>query len=287
MTHNIEETDKFVSKVVVSNAGGKYGFGNQGVFASQNIQQGEVIFKCDTSNCDYIFGENTESLKTKDDFFKCCEEYPEFKEFIFRYQYMVDHDTYSLPRKWKELKLLCICAFFNHSCEPNCGLIGNSCFVSLKDIPAGEELTYDYQTLDTEGSLYTGLNCKCGSTNCRGILSFEHYRKPEWQDIFYKHCTSYVRDQIDSLKTKWFSSKCYVKRFEPSEKGLVALQSIEKDALVATFSNDVKPESHYLRSSANPSCYLIDNKVYAAKEITPGEELTLDYPNPLPLPQTI
>ena len=267
------------SKIVVGNADGKYGTGNMGVFASQNIQQGEFIFKCDTSTCDYIIRDTTDSLKTKDEFIKCCEMNPDCKDFMLNYQYMVDHDTYLLPRLWKEKKLLCICAFFNHSCNPNSGLNGNASIVSLKNITEGEELTFDYQILDTEASFYSGLSCKCGSNNCRGVLSFDQYRNIEWQNKFYDYSTTYVKNQIDNLKTKWFSSKCCVKRFKPSQKGLVALQSIEKDALVATFSNDVKPESHYLRLSANPTCYLISNRVYTAKEIVLGEELTLDYSN--------
>jgi len=32
----------------------------------------------------------------------------------------------------------------NHSCEPNCGLLGQMVLVAMRDIPPGEELCFDY-----------------------------------------------------------------------------------------------------------------------------------------------
>ena len=67
------------------------------------------------------------------------------------------------------------CRFVNHSCQPNCemqkwcvnGLYRMALF-SLKDIDANEELTYDYNF-----SLFNpheGQACRCGSSNCRGVI---------------------------------------------------------------------------------------------------------------------
>jgi hypothetical protein len=65
----------------------------------------------------------------------------------------------------------------NHSCDPNCGLFFESDKIyckTIKDINAGEELTWDYSTtMDKEG--INGLDgwkmeCECGSPNCRGII---------------------------------------------------------------------------------------------------------------------
>ena len=38
----------------------------------------------------------------------------------------------------------------NHSCEPNLGLQGQVVYVSLRDIEADEELTFDYAMNDDE-----------------------------------------------------------------------------------------------------------------------------------------
>lgn len=61
--------------------------------------------------------------------------------------------------------------FVNHSCDPNCEIEetkGRVYIEALRDIAAGEELTYDY-------SLYDGADedpaiCSCGSENCRGTM---------------------------------------------------------------------------------------------------------------------
>ena len=253
-------------------------FDTSGVFASRSIKQGEVVFKCNESTCDYVEDDNLDLLMTRDELIECFNKFPECKDFLINYNHMADYDTYLLPRRWKDQKLECICGLVNHSCEPNCALVDNDHFVSLRNISANEELTYDYQTLDTEGSFDFGLNCKCGSKNCCGILLFNRYRNDEWLSVFEKYCSPHVKDHINNLKTKWFSSDCYVKHYNCSQKGLTALKST-KDTLVATFCNVVSPESHYIRSSFNPTCYLADNRVFTAREISVGEELTLDYTN--------
>src|SRR5262245_27805237 len=66
--------------------------------------------------------------------------------------------------------------FINHSCEPNCetGVWNSRIWISaLKRIPAGDELTYDYQYDDdpdyTEKDLLF-YACECGSPKCRGTI---------------------------------------------------------------------------------------------------------------------
>jgi SET domain-containing protein len=66
--------------------------------------------------------------------------------------------------------------FINHSCEPNCEARekhGKVQVYALRDIPRGEELTYDY-SLEREGDpeahwakLY---ECRCGAKSCRGTI---------------------------------------------------------------------------------------------------------------------
>jgi uncharacterized protein len=64
--------------------------------------------------------------------------------------------------------------FMNHSCDPNCEtcLEEDRVFVyTRRQIPAGEELTYDYNLRpgdpDDSPSDYP---CKCGSKMCRGTM---------------------------------------------------------------------------------------------------------------------
>ena len=65
-------------------------------------------------------------------------------------------------------------AFVNHSCDPNCETdqINDRIWIlALRNIAAGEELTYDYCLFDADpGEL---APCFCGSKNCRGTMYSE------------------------------------------------------------------------------------------------------------------
>ncbi len=59
--------------------------------------------------------------------------------------------------------------FVNHSCDPNCETDeedGRMYIASIRDIAAGEELTYDYWLYDGDDD----APCFCGSKNCRGSM---------------------------------------------------------------------------------------------------------------------
>ena len=65
--------------------------------------------------------------------------------------------------------------FINHSCDPNCEAIqydDDSIWIeSLRSIPKGQEITYDYH-LEVPGKITDKVKkeyaCYCGSANCRG-----------------------------------------------------------------------------------------------------------------------
>jgi uncharacterized protein len=65
-------------------------------------------------------------------------------------------------------------AFVNHSCDPNCEsdqIRDRIWIVALRDIEAGEELTYDYCLWDGEPG--DEAPCYCGAKNCRGTMYSE------------------------------------------------------------------------------------------------------------------
>jgi SET domain-containing protein len=54
--------------------------------------------------------------------------------------------------------------FINHSCDPNCEteeIDGHVWIIALRNIPAGAELTYDYQLYD--GGDDDAARCNCGA----------------------------------------------------------------------------------------------------------------------------
>ena len=66
---------------------------------------------------------------------------------------------------------------FNHNCSPNSFVRSKNKLVALRDIHCGEEIFFDYSTtmadneklINPTGGLWT-CKCKCGSSNCRGII---------------------------------------------------------------------------------------------------------------------
>jgi len=67
----------------------------------------------------------------------------------------------------------------NHSCEPNCEawIVGRKIFIySLRDIQAGEELTFDYG-FDIE--CYEDHPCRCGSAECMGYI----VSRSQWPEL--------------------------------------------------------------------------------------------------------
>ena len=67
--------------------------------------------------------------------------------------------------------------WINHSCDPNCEAIeeddGRVFIHALRNIRAGEELSYDYQ-LQVDEPITRAVKaesaCHCGSSNCRGTM---------------------------------------------------------------------------------------------------------------------
>ena len=68
--------------------------------------------------------------------------------------------------------------FINHSCNPNCNVReqrGRIFIHALRNIKAGEELSYDYR-LETDDdvprtkAIEAEARCRCGAKNCRGTL---------------------------------------------------------------------------------------------------------------------
>jgi SET domain-containing protein len=63
--------------------------------------------------------------------------------------------------------------FINHCCDPNCETLDEEeriYICALRDIAAGEELTFEYNLWDSDEE---EQNCYCGAPNCRGTMFSE------------------------------------------------------------------------------------------------------------------
>ena len=64
-----------------------------------------------------------------------------------------------------------VAAFINHSCNPNCEtdeIDGRVWIIALRDIAAGEELSYEYELYDSDED--ESAPCSCGADKCRGTM---------------------------------------------------------------------------------------------------------------------
>ena len=115
----------------------KYG---KGVFALKPIKKGEVVAVFDGKIYDDDFdGWTKDLLNHAIQFDKSC---------------------------WRDSKGAA--RYINHSCDPNCGIKKLFKIVAMRNIEAGEEITWDYEM--TEKSDWWKLRCKCGSPICRKII---------------------------------------------------------------------------------------------------------------------
>ena len=92
----------------------------------------------------------------------------------------------------RELSML----YSNHSCDANLGMRGEITFVAMRNIRAGEELTHDWATTDDDDY---SVQCKCGSTNCRGTLTGKDWQRPELQARYVGYFSAYLTEKIARL----------------------------------------------------------------------------------------
>jgi uncharacterized protein len=137
---------------------GKYG---HGVFAIKNIKKGEVVAEFDGP----IY--STWYRKWNNDLY--------------------NHTIQIGPHKWKDS--LGVARLLNHSCEPNCGIKNYTQVVAMRNIKAGEEITWDYEM--TEDHPYWRMKCKCGAKTCRKIIGS------------YKNMPESVRQKYKGYISQW------------------------------------------------------------------------------------
>jgi hypothetical protein len=80
--------------------------------------------------------------------------------------------------------------YINHSCNPNAGIRGSIHVVAMQDIYAGEEITMDYSTTESDEDWH--LICHCESKNCRGIIRSYEFLPPELKQKYRAFTSEYL-----------------------------------------------------------------------------------------------
>ncbi|CAI7763974.1 unnamed protein product [Closterium sp. NIES-54] len=204
-----------------------YGFQCRGLFASSLIAKGEIVCDWDIEEEERRVYYHAHDLLAVPD--------KEKREIMIRYSYMVEDDVYDTTTDPDEDPSL----YYNHSCDPNSWYINPRCMVALRDIQPGEQITYDYASTETEGSMHAGLLCRCGATCCRGTLKFSEWRSRDWQQRNAGHCSAYIERKM--AESGWYDPRV-VPRYKgdaDGSKGLFALASIGRGERVLVFASKV------------------------------------------------
>jgi hypothetical protein len=150
------------------------GIGHLGVFATAPIEAGTVtvVFGGFATPGDVFRQLPVErqhhSLQIGDDLFLACDEH------------LSDGDL------------------VNHSCDPTLGFTGEITLLALRDIEAGEQLTFDYATCDSQP--YDEFECECGSSSCRVKVTGEDWMQPDLQNRYVGRFSPYLQRRIDALR---------------------------------------------------------------------------------------
>lgn len=69
--------------------------------------------------------------------------------------------------------------FINHSCEPSAKVVNGIVLKAMRDIPAGEEISWNYKETDDVGDWSYEFKCQCGTPSCKGVVQVgPKYRNP-------------------------------------------------------------------------------------------------------------
>jgi hypoxanthine phosphoribosyltransferase len=131
-----------------------------GVFALQAIPRGAVIHRLDDS-------------RVVDDAHPIRPDLGENPEHC---DWLPDGTTVLMQRP---------AGYVNHSCNPNVSVYsvnGKRFITAMRDIPAGEEITFDYAINAVDGDVW---ECKCGEPTCRGRHKCDFFSLPESRQLEY------------------------------------------------------------------------------------------------------
>lgn len=86
----------------------------------------------------------------------------------------------------------------NHSCEPNVWWIDAYTLQTRRNVAADEEVTNDYAT-STDLEAFT-MDCLCGSTLCRGVVSGGDWRRADLRRRYGDHWVPALLARIRGLQ---------------------------------------------------------------------------------------
>jgi uncharacterized protein len=105
----------------------------------------------------------------------------------------IEDHLYITPRSAEEVEANTLC--LNHSCDPNVGVRGQITFVTIRAVPAGDELTIDYAMIDGDPS--ERMDCSCGTSECRKVITGDDWRLQDLQRRYAGYFSRYIADRFN------------------------------------------------------------------------------------------
>ena len=110
--------------------------------------------------------------------------------------FQVGYDRYVVPKPgsvgWS----------INHSCEPNCWIVGKRGIETMRNVARGEELTFDYST--NVGWADCSMACACGKKNCRGVVKCFASLSDDLKRRYEGHVSPYLLRPPGKLRPSLF-----------------------------------------------------------------------------------
>jgi len=119
------------------------------------------------------------------------DEVKRITETVGDFALQIDDEFYLSPRYEEEVDDMTV--FINHSCDPNVGFRGQVVYVAMRDIKTGEELCHDYSM---ERSDHYELDCRCGSSLCRGKITGNDWQRIDLQQRYADYFSIYLLNKI-------------------------------------------------------------------------------------------
>jgi hypothetical protein len=117
--------------------------------------------------------------------------------------------------------------FFNHSCDPNSGFKGQVFLVAMRDIVAGEEITFDYAmtvSASVGSDMVFCMECSCGCPGCRKTIKEDDWKLSELQERYKGYFSQYIQEKIEALDQNRFGEIVIEEAIIPDSKAGLLLR---------------------------------------------------------------
>jgi uncharacterized protein len=146
------------------------GIEGKGLIATEFIPKGTIIWTMDGSEKWYTF-EELQKLPIEEQ----------------KYAYQQD-DQFVIVTDGSQ--------YMNHSCDPNTNGLDDDKQIVIRDIQPGDEVTYDYATVEVDERFRPRWECRCGAPNCRKVITNRDCLDLEFQKKYWDGLPNKTREFI-------------------------------------------------------------------------------------------